>query len=123
MKELSPLGAPLQNMRRMISPLVFILLTVYFVYHILQGERGVISWISLSQKVKAEEKVLQTLTSQEQALAQRVRLLRPDSLDLDMLDEQARRLLNYSHKQETVIYDHDLENSQSSQKLAAEHAF
>ncbi|MDP2193642.1 MAG: septum formation initiator family protein, partial [Alphaproteobacteria bacterium] len=86
-------------------------------------ERGIISWMSLSQKVQEEEKVLQALTSQQKALEQRVKLLRPDSLDLDMLDEQARRLLNYSRKQEIVIYDEDLETSHPKKNLESEESF
>ena len=80
------------------GPLTAIFLSIYFGYHIFQGERGVISWFQLSKKVKINEEQLSALTTEKETLEQRVKLLRPDSIDLDMLDEQARRLLNYSKK-------------------------
>ena len=88
------------------GPLTAIFLSIYFGYHIFQGERGVISWLQLSKKVKIDEEQLAALTTEKETLEQRVKLLRPDSIDLDMLDEQARRLLNYTKKDEVTIHDH-----------------
>ena len=34
----------------------------------------------------------------------RIQLLLPNGLDLDMLDERARALLGFAHKDEIVIY-------------------
>ena len=44
-----------------------------------------------------------TLEDERNRLANRVRLLHPDHLDLDMLDEQARRLLNLGGKDEVLL--------------------
>ena len=43
------------------------------------------------------------LERQRLALAHRVGLLRPDSLDPDMLEERARMLLNYGHRDDRII--------------------
>lgn len=88
------------------GPLMAIFLSIYFGYHIFQGERGVISWFQLSKKVKIDEEQLSALTTEKETLEQRVKLLRPDSIDLDMLDEQARRLLNYTKQDEVTIHNH-----------------
>jgi cell division protein FtsB len=39
-----------------------------------------------------------------EALARQVRLLRPENLNRDMLDEQARRTLGLTHPDDVVIY-------------------
>ena len=38
-------------------------------------------------------------------LARRVELLRPENLDRDMLDEQARQILGLAHSDDLVIYN------------------
>lgn len=94
-----------KTIKKIWGPLTAIFLSIYFGYHIFQGERGVISWFQLSKKVKIDEEYLASLTTEKETLEQRVKLLRPDSIDLDMLDEQARRLLNYTKKDEVIIPD------------------
>jgi cell division protein FtsB len=108
-----------KTIKKIWGPLTAIFLSIYFGYHIFQGERGLISWFKLSQKVKIDEEHLANLTAEKETLEQRVKLLRPDSIDLDMLDEQARRLLNYAQKDEVTIPDPDLPPQTAKKKLKA----
>ncbi|PIZ32700.1 MAG: septum formation initiator [Alphaproteobacteria bacterium CG_4_10_14_0_8_um_filter_37_21] len=108
-----------KTIKKIWGPLAAIFLSFYFSYHIFQGERGVISWFQLSKKVKIDEEQLATLTAEKETLEQRVKLLRPDSIDLDMLEEQARRLLNYSKKDEITIHNNAIFPKKSQQASEA----
>ena len=91
-----------------LGPFIAIILLVYFVYHIIQGERGLLAWMRLKQKIDISEQQLKHVQEDQSLLEQRVYLMRPDSLDLDMLEEQARKYLNYGDKEELTIYDTEL---------------
>jgi cell division protein FtsB len=75
----------------------------YFLYHTVQGDRGWLSMLRLQQQVNTAETNLSQLQKDRQQLEHRVQLLRPDSLDPDLLDEKSRELLNYSKPGEIVI--------------------
>ncbi len=75
----------------------------YFLYHTVEGDRGWIAQIHLQNEVVAAENTLAKLKQERQALEHRVRLMRPESLDPDLLDEEARKTLNYSKPNELVI--------------------
>jgi cell division protein FtsB len=92
-----------QKLRHIIFPAVIVALTVYFTYHIFQGQRGVLAWIRLDKKLKEQEIVLNALTKEKQYLEKEAYLLRPDSLDIDLLAEKARQVLNFAHPDEVVV--------------------
>lgn len=93
-----------KRFRKVLGPTLGICIVGYFAYHAMQGERGLNAWLDLKQKV-AEAKVVETKIEGERHLwEQRVKLLRPDSLDPDLLEERARVMLNYGHPDETVIF-------------------
>jgi len=75
----------------------------YFAYHAVQGDRGIIAWLVLNQKIHEAQQVADNLAAERAVLEQRVALLRPDSLDPDMLAERARVMLNLAHSDELVI--------------------
>ena len=75
----------------------------YFCYHVVQGERGLLARLHLEQELRQLKAFNLDLTDQRQELESRVALLRRDRLDLDMLEEQARKLLNYGHPDDLVL--------------------
>jgi cell division protein FtsB len=76
---------------------------LYFVYHAVQGERGVLAWVRLQQDLTAVQETREQLVDEREELEQRVSLLRPDSLDPDLLEERARVMLNYTRPDEVVV--------------------
>lgn len=78
-------------------------LLVYFMYHLFQGERGLLSMLALKSQLKKDETILAEKESKKATLEHQVHLLRPDSLDLDMLEERARIVLHYAHPDELVV--------------------
>jgi len=79
-------------------------MVAYFAYHALQGDRGFNTWIQLKQALRLAAAENEALMSQRRELAQRVRLLRPDHLDPDLLEERARVMLNYGRAEDYVIF-------------------
>lgn len=96
------------RLNHILGPLIALLLMIYFGYHIVQGERGLFSWMRLRQKISESEEHLAQIQSEKETLERRVHLLRPDSVDRDMLEERARKVLNWGHPGEVVIYDEEL---------------
>lgn len=91
--------------KKVCGPILAFFVTFYFAYHIFQGERGVISWFIISKQVREDEEKLKTLQMQKEYMQRRIGLLNPSSIDLDMLEELARKLLNYSKENEIIIYE------------------
>ncbi len=93
--------------RQGIGAVVGICVIGYFVYHVIHGDRGLIAWHVLDQDVADARISLASIREERLTLERRVRLLRSASLDRDMLDEWARRVLNYGAANEAVIFTTD----------------
>ncbi len=87
-----------------VAPQVLLASTLaYFGYHAVEGDRGVLARIRLDQDLAEAREVRATLGAERARLAHRVALLRPDSLDPDLLEERARRVLNLGYPGDFVI--------------------
>lgn len=76
----------------------------YFIYHAVQGDRGILAWLRVNQQLEEAQQDLVATTAQREGLEQRVALLSNSSLDLDMLEERARVMLNFSHPDDVVVF-------------------
>ncbi|WP_185961219.1 septum formation initiator family protein [Telmatospirillum sp. J64-1] len=97
------LGEIRRRSRHIIGPLLGVSAIVYFGYHTIQGDRGLLAWHRLGQEIKEAEQVLARVQEERDQLAHRVSLLRPESLDPDMLEERARMMLHMGRDDEIVI--------------------
>ena len=84
-------------------PLVGLSLVCYFSYHMVNGEHGLMSWVQLGTRVAEAEALADKVAADRADLSARVALLRPDALDADMLDEQARRQLGFVRPDEIIV--------------------
>lgn len=91
------------SIRNFLLPCLSILLMGYFTYHIFQGDRGVIAMFRLQKSVAQLEQTKNTLQKEKTELEHRAYLLNPKSLDTDLLEEQAKRVLNFAYPTEVVI--------------------
>lgn len=95
----------LRRRARHIAPQVFFAcLLGYFVYHGVQGDRGLIAWARMQEELERLDARQERLAGTRAHWEHRVGLLRPDRIDPDMLDEQARLLLNLGRENEFVIF-------------------
>jgi cell division protein FtsB len=85
------------------GPVLGVSLMCYFGYHLVQGERGLLAWLRLTQEIKQAQVQLAARDLEHEALDRRVAALRPEHLDPDMLDEQARATLDLAGPHEIVI--------------------
>lgn len=85
--------------------IVVFLIFIYFSFYTVNGERGLLRYMYLSKEIKYARTVAEQYNAEKQQLEQKVRLLSSNSLDLDMLDERARVVLNFSAADEFVILD------------------
>ena len=79
---------------------------LYVGYQSVQGERGLLRWVERSAEVEKTRAEVAALAEERAKLERRVSQLRTESLDLDLLDQEARRLLNLGHPDEEVLF-HD----------------
>ncbi|WP_168190324.1 FtsB family cell division protein [Luteithermobacter gelatinilyticus] len=93
--------------RKMAIPLVSFLVLVYFGFHALNGNNGLKAHFQLKQDIQLLEQQYNAIHKQRERLEAHVRLLRPEHVDPDYLEELSRRYLGYSHTDEIII----LENS------------
>lgn len=88
-----------------IGPVLGFCIVGYFVYHSIEGDRGLVAYLRLTEQIQLARAQLAEVSAERKALEQRVGLLRPNQLDPDMLDERARLLLNLARPDEIVIPD------------------
>ncbi len=105
-------GINVQTMRKIISKYLLGSLHtialggvgVYLGYHLIQGENGAISYLLVSKELQDTTKILASKTKKRKQLEHQVSLLRPDTIDLDMLKERSRIVLNYGRNDELVVF-------------------
>lgn len=96
----------LQNKVKNSGILIFCtLLSLYFLFHGISGERGLLKMLYLRSEISSAQKISDNYKNQKDKLEEKVKLLSSSSLDLDLLDERARVVLNLAAKDEFVILD------------------
>ena len=98
-----------QEMRRrvryLIAPLFWLVLTVYFGYHAVNGERGLRRLFELRQEIQIASQVAEEVALRREEMEKKVLQLSPQGLDVDMLEESARTMLNMGQDGDYVILD------------------
>jgi cell division protein FtsB len=97
----------LRELRRrahfVIGPVIGIALTGYFLYNLVEGEHGLLRWLSLTREIRSANANLEAVRAQRQGLDLKVSELKPNHLDPDLLDERVRATLNLVAPAEIVI--------------------
>ena len=92
-----------QRARHVFLPVLGVSALVYFTYHAVQGDRGLIAYVHLTAEIELANEYLTQVGAARQALETDVALLQPDALDRDMLDERARAVLGLAHGDEVLV--------------------
>lgn len=82
-------------------------LMVYFAFHAVNGERGLLKYLYLRQEIAEARKIAAEYDRQKSRLEEKVKHLSNASLDLDLLEERARIVLNLAGNDEFIILDED----------------
>ncbi len=78
-------------------------LAIYFGYHAVNGNRGLLASQQMEEALLVSEKQLAALKHERAGLERRVKRLRPDSLDPDLVDELARDMLSMAEPDDVII--------------------
>jgi cell division protein FtsB len=93
--------------RSLVAPLIGAAATLYFGYHIVEGERGLLAWHTIVVQLHAARKTLVATEAERDALAHKVVGLEPSHVDPDLLDQQIRSNLDLVSPNEIVIMHSD----------------
>lgn len=88
---------------RSYKSLLLVFVVFYLCYHAVSGDRGVVAWMKASRELQVLEAELEKTKLEREALEKKVALLQSSSVDQDMLDEQARKILGFARPDEVVI--------------------
>ena len=98
-----------KNNRNLISQLLSTLFSLgvflYFGFHLMHGDRGYFALRGVDQKLVVAKEKYSHLLAEREVLEKRVKLLRPESIDPDMLDERVRVVLGFVDPEEKVLME------------------
>jgi cell division protein FtsB len=92
-----------RQLKSLVGPTIGLSLAAYFGYHLVEGERGLMAWVRLTETLRDAKAQAAEIHAERELQDKRVSLLRSDHLDPDLLDEQARAALNLVGPNEVVI--------------------
>jgi len=97
----------LYEMRRrarvLVGPFLGLALTSYFVYHTIEGDRGLRAWRDINQQLHVASDQLATIAAERDALEHKVNGLNPNHVDPDLLDQQIRQQLDLVSPGEVIL--------------------
>lgn len=89
--------------QKLLGPLMLGLGVFYLIFHVVSGEHGLYALLREERKLHVLQSQLTEVETERKALEHKVNLMSDKSLDRDMLDEQARSVLDDASENETVI--------------------
>ena len=91
------------KLKPFLIPAVYLLILGYFAFHAVEGDYGLFALKKLQDREVALLAERAKLDSEKKRMEKRVALMRPESLDPDMIDEKARESLNMANENDRVI--------------------
>ena len=86
-----------------LSFLITFFIFIYLVYFLINGQRGLLKYLYLTKQAEQYDNILANLQNDNDYYSDRTKRLKPNTVDLDYLDEQARKKLGLIDKNEIVI--------------------
>ena len=85
------------------SFLITFFISIYLIYFLINGQRGILKYFYLSKQNQEFNQTLKLLQDKNKYYVDRSARLKPNTVDLDFLDERARKKLGLIDKNEKVI--------------------
>ena len=83
---------------------IVLALMTYFLFHAVKGDRGILAWSRLEDKLVEKQRELSVLENEWQHLDQKVKKL-GTTICSDLLEEQSIRILGFSHSGDVVVIE------------------
>jgi len=93
-------------MRFRLFPFLCILVIAYFSYHSIWGNRGFLRLLEIRQQISEAETILEQTNTERKNLQYKTNALKnPKTIDFDILEEEALRVLGQTSTDNLVIFD------------------
>jgi len=89
--------------RSWLIPGICLIITGYFVFHTIQGARGFRRMHQVRAEIVLARQVAEETRQYKDLLARKVQALSPTSLDRDLLEESAMKVLNMGSENDLII--------------------
>lgn len=93
------------KLKNLMWKIAILIVFIYFGFYTVNGDRGLLHYMYLSKEIKYAKQVAAKYHNERVNLENKVHLLSSDSLDLDLLDERAKTVLNLMRDDEFIIID------------------
>ena len=92
------------KLKPLLVPACCLLVLGYFAYHAVEGSYGLYALGKLQDRVATLEAELATVQAERARMEEHVSLMRPESLEKDVVDERARQALNMADAKDIVLF-------------------
>jgi cell division protein FtsB len=101
------------NINKLLFVSYFIAFALIFYFFIITifGQKGLFEYFSLKNQIENKELIKEDLMNKMDVKKNMVEGMNTNSLDVDLLDEQARKNLGYVGKNEVVIYKDEADST------------
>jgi cell division protein FtsB len=89
--------------RENLLAVIGVCLCVYFIYHAVAGNRSLMRMHSIEYQIETLSKEETELQAQRAALEKKVAMMRPGTVDKDLLEERVRAVLGYQKPHEFTV--------------------
>jgi len=96
-----------QIARTYLPAAIFTAAALYFIFHLVTGERGLLAYMAINRELGDATEILAELEATKVELERDVALLYDTPIDLDMLEERARIELGFVRDDEMIILHSD----------------
>lgn len=90
-------------LRRNIMTIIGLCLSFYFCYHLAFGQRGYFRLMALENRLAGIEAEYEELHAKRTEVEKKVIMMRPGSIDRDLLEERVRHVLGYTYADEYIL--------------------
>jgi cell division protein FtsB len=90
-------------LRRNMLVVIGLCLSFYFCYHLVAGQRGYLSLMSLDSRIASISTEYDAHKAEREVIERRVVMMRPGTIDRDLLEERARHVLGYRYADELIL--------------------
>ncbi len=91
--------------RHNLVALIGVSLCLYFSYHLLQGDRSALRLASLNSSIATMSQDYDAARLNRVEIEEKVLMMRPGSLNKDLLEERVRFVLGYTHENDFSIFN------------------
>ena len=83
--------------------MIGLLLCMYFSYHLIHGERSLVRLVQTQEGIRLHQALLKDVSGRRAVLEAKVVMMRPGSVDRDLLEERIQSVLGYVSSDDLVL--------------------